>query len=151
ESAIYQLRWDDSGEYIKDPQRFRGFFEGEGNRTDIPNQFFDHVIPREPLSVIKVVGSIMRFSIGFQARRGRRRQQVQLSYRDIQRWARLADTHTLADAIRHAEQSHYIIRLQDGIFDSNAGRTSRPAVFAIRWADSSPFQLTGSKTTAAQI
>ena len=42
----------------KDPTKFRGFFAGEGNRTYIPNQFFDVVIPNETLAVTKVVGSI---------------------------------------------------------------------------------------------
>jgi hypothetical protein len=148
ENAHYQLRWDSRSEYIKDPTDFRGFFEGEGNRTDIPNQFFDCVIPNEPLSIIKVVGSIIRFSIGFQARRGRRRQQVQLSYRDIERYARIRDTHTLAAAIRYAEQSRYIMRIQEGIFDPNGGENSRAAVYTLRWADSSPYFPTGSKSPA---
>ena len=151
ETASYQLRWDDRPEYIKDPEEFRGFFEGEGNRTDIPNQFFDHVIPTEPLSVIKGVGSIIRFSIGFQARRGRRRQQVSLSYSDIQRYTHLADRHTLADALRRAEARNYIYRLDEGYFDRDAGRLSRPGKFTLRWADTLPLFLTGSKTTPAEI
>src|ERR1035437_8711857 len=53
-SALYQLRWDASPEYRKKIGEFAGFFEGEGNRTDIPNQFFDAIIPNDPLSVIKV-------------------------------------------------------------------------------------------------
>jgi hypothetical protein len=149
ESAFYQLRWDSRPEYIKDPALFRGFFEGEANRTDIPNQFFDHVIRNEPLSVSKVVGSIIRFSIGFQTRRGRRRQQARLSYADIERYARLSDRHTLAGAIRHAEEHRYILCLEEGIFDPNGGHQSRPALYALRWADSSPFFPTGSKTTPA--
>jgi hypothetical protein len=142
ESAHYQLRWDDGADYVKDPERFDGFFGGEGNRTDIPNQFFDHLIPNEPLSVTKVVGSIIRFSIGFQAKHGRRRQQVSLSYRDIERYARMNDTHTLAEAIRTAEAKHYILKLQDGVFDPDGGKESRPALFTLRWADThqaSPF------------
>src|SRR5205085_9505720 len=65
-SGLYELQWDEHGEYVKDTKHFRGFFAGEGNRTYIPNQFFDHLIPSESLAVVKVVGSIMRFSIGFQ-------------------------------------------------------------------------------------
>lgn len=87
QSALYALNW--SGEaYTTRPAEFRGFFEGEGNRTDIPNEFFDVVIPNEPLSVIKVVGSIIRHSIGFQTKHGRRRQQVALSFQHIQNYAR---------------------------------------------------------------
>jgi hypothetical protein len=150
ESASYQLRWDHRPEYIKDPKQFRGFFEGEGNRTDIPNQFFDQVVPTEPLSVIKVVASVIRFSIGFQARHGGRRQEVRLSYSDIQRYTHLRDRHTLADALRRAEDRHYICRIEQGYFDPNAGRESRPGRFTLRWADASPF-LTGLKTPPAQI
>jgi len=65
-SGVYELKWDERSEYIKDPSQFRGFFSGEGNRTYIPNEFFDVVIPSEPLAVLKVVGSIIRLSIGFQ-------------------------------------------------------------------------------------
>ncbi len=61
-TALYELKWVRGREYVKDPARFQGFFEGEGNRTDIPNQFFDLLIPIEPLSVIKVVGAIMILS-----------------------------------------------------------------------------------------
>ena len=150
ESASYQLRWDSRPEYLKDPKAFRGFFEGQGNRTDIPNQFFDHVVPNEPLSVIKVVASVIRFSIGFQARHGGRRQEVRLSYSDIQRYTHLRDRHTLADALRHAEDRHYIFRIEQGYFDPNAGRESRPGRFTLRWADASPF-LTGSKAPPAQF
>jgi hypothetical protein len=149
-SAYYQLRWDSRPEYIKDPQAFRGFFEGAGNRTDIPNQFFDHVVPTEPLSVIKVVASVIRFSIGFQARHGGRRQEVRLSYSDIQRYTHLRDRHTLADALRRAEDCHYIYRIEQGYFDPNAGRASRPGRFTLRWADASPY-LTGMKTPPAPV
>jgi hypothetical protein len=120
-SALYQLRWDARDEYIKDPECFRGFFEGEGNRTDIPNQFFDIVIPTEPLSVIKVVGSVIRFSIGFQARHGRRRQQAALSYADLHRYAHIRDPHSLSQALSHAIEANYIVRLEKGVFDRNAG------------------------------
>jgi hypothetical protein len=149
ESAYYQLRWDSRPDYIKDPKEFRGFFEGEGNRTDIPNQFFDYVVPTEPLSVIKVVASITRFSIGFQARHGGRRQEVHLSYSDIQRYTHLRDRHTLADALRRAEDRHYIYRIEQGYFDPNAGRESRPGRFTLRWADTSPF-ITGLKNPPAK-
>ena len=54
QSAIYRLRWHDTPDYHKNPGSFRGFFEREGNRTDIPNQYFDVLLPSEPLSVIKV-------------------------------------------------------------------------------------------------
>jgi hypothetical protein len=49
--------------------------------SDIPSEaeHFDRLIPLENHAVIKVVGSIIRYSIGFQAKHGRRRQQATLA------------------------------------------------------------------------
>src|SRR6266496_771487 len=145
-TALYQLRWDGGSEYVKDPERFSGFFEGEGNRTDIPNEFFDWVIPREPLSVIKVVGSIIRFSIGFQAQHGRRRQQVALSYTDIQNYARIRNRNDLSQAVQRAIDANYIRCVEAGVFDPHAGILSKAATYAVKWADSPAGFLTGQKS-----
>jgi hypothetical protein len=134
QSARYQLRWDASPEYRKKPEDFRGFFEGQGNRTDIPNEFFDVIVPNEPLSVIKAVGAVIRFSIGFQAKRGGRRQQVALSYREIERYARIGSPVDLSKALRTAQAKNYLVRLEPGVF-SYRGDERRPAIYALRWAD----------------
>ena len=44
-SALYELRWDERDAYITDREQFQGFFGGEGNRTPIPNDFFDVLVP----------------------------------------------------------------------------------------------------------
>ena len=147
---MYELNWDDRGEYIRDPTRFEGFFAGEGNRTYIPNQFFDHVVRSETLAVIKVVGSVIRFSIGFQNKWGHRRQQIALSYLHIQRYAHLRDRKTLAAAIRHGLASHYLQRVEAGYFDPNGGRQSRTAVYALRWLDSAADGDIGRKSPPAK-
>jgi hypothetical protein len=134
QSALYRLCWHDSAGYQKDPAAFRGFFEREGNRTDIPNQFFDHIVPNEPLSVIKVVGSIIRSSIGFAARRGARRQWASLSYTQIQNFTRLASRKELSTALRTALARRYIVRLEAGRFTHEKAE-QRSAVYALRWAD----------------
>ena len=123
--AKYTLRWDTGSEYVKNPKRFKGFFAGEGNRTYIPNQFFDCVIPKETLSVIKVVSSIIRFSIGFQNKYGFRRQHASLSYQHIQNYAKIGDRTTLSHAIRAAVETGYVVRVEDGYFDRNAGKDSK--------------------------
>jgi len=145
-TALYQLRWSSGAEYVKDAERFNGFFEGEGNRTDIPNEFFDWVIPHEPLSVIKVVGSIIRFSIGFQAQHGRRRQQVALSYTDIQNYARIRNRNDLSQALQRALAANYIRCLEAGVFDPHAGTLSKAATYAVKWVDSPAVILTGQKS-----
>jgi hypothetical protein len=134
QSAVYRLRWDPTPEYRKRPTEFRGFFEGPGNRTDIPNQFLDLIVPNEPLSVVKTVGAVIRFSIGFQAKRGTRRQQVALSYRDIERYARIGSPADLSKALRIALEKNYLVRLETGVF-SHRRDLRRPAIYALRWAD----------------
>lgn len=145
ESSVFELKWHD-GEYTADPARFQGFFEGVGNRTHIPNQFFTRLLPQEPLCVVKVVGSIIRFSIGFEVKRGFRRQQVALSYTAIQRYCRIGSRQDLARALQHALASNFIQQVEAGCFDPNAGRTSKAATYGLRWAtDAGAAQSSGSK------
>ena len=141
QSALYSLRWSPRP-YTRAPSDFHGFFEGDGNRTDIPNEFFDVVIPNEILSVIKVVGSVIRHSIGFQAKHGRRRQQVPLSYQHIQNYARISSRRNLSQALCIAQDKHFIIRVEEGVF-SHLYVQQKPAVYALCWAD---FAITPKKT-----
>jgi len=129
-----ELKWDD-GQYNMDPQSFRGFQEGPGHRTYVPNQFFNQLLPAQPLSVLKVVGAVMRFSIGFEARRGFRRQQATLSYSAIQRYTRIVSRQDMASALKHALASNFIERVEVGRFDREAGRESVAATYRLRWAD----------------
>ena len=143
QSALYALNWS-TATYTTSPKEFTGFFEGEGNRTDIPNEFFDVVVPNEPLSVIKVVGSIIRHSIGFQTKHGRRRQQVALSFQHIQNYARIGSRSDLAKAVRTALEKNYIVRVEDGVF-SHRFDERRSATYALRWSDN----LIGQKIAPA--
>jgi hypothetical protein len=149
-SSVFELKWHD-GEYSTDPASFRGFFEGAGNRTYIPNQFFTRLLPNEPLSVLKVVGSVIRFSIGFEVKRGFRRQQAALSYTDIQRYSGIVNPTHLASALKHALAANYIARIEAGRFDPNAGRASKAAVYGLKWAtDAIESAETGSRRIAAE-
>lgn len=146
ESSVFELKWHD-GEYSTDPASFQGFFEGLGNRTYIPNQFFTRLLPNEPLCVVKVVGSIIRFSIGFEVKRGFRRQQAALSYANIQRYSKIGSRQDLASALKHALASNFVQQLEPGHFDPNAGRTSKAAVYGLKWAtDARDSEGTGSKS-----
>jgi hypothetical protein len=149
-SGLYALKWDERGEYIKDPTQFRGFFAGEGNRTYIPNQFFDVLLPGESLAVQKVVGSVIRLSIGFQNKWGHRRRNVALSYQHIQNYSRLKDRTSLGAAIKHAIQSNYIQRVEEGFFDPDAGKLSKAAVYAVKWLNGAADETIGRKSLPAQ-
>jgi len=150
-SGLYELKWDERGDYIKDPGQFRGFFAGEGNRTYIPNQFFDELLPSESIGVLKVVGSVIRFSIGFQNKWGHRRRNVALSYQHIQNYSHLRDRKTLSAALQHALASNYLERVEEGYFDPDGGRLSKAAVYALKWLYSAAVFPNGQKSLPAGI
>lgn len=135
-SAVYELCWDESGDYITDPKKFKGFYAPEGNRTNVPNDFFDIVIQREKLSVAKVVGAIIRDTIGWTFRAGHRRQQVQISYTTIQQRTGIKDRGILAGALQEAIEANYILRMQHGRFGPEAARERSAAVYGVRWLES---------------
>jgi len=150
-SGLYELKWDERPAYVKDPREFRGFFAGEGNRTYIPNQFFDDVIPHQPLAVVKVVGSVIRFSIGFQNKWGHRRRNASLSYQHIQNYSHIRDRKTLSTSIHHAIKSNYIERIEEGFFDPDAGKLSKAAVYAVKWLNESANPRNGRKNPPGKI
>lgn len=134
-SALYSLRWDERESYITDPDEFDGFFAGNGNLTHIPNDFFDHTIPTEPLALVKVVGVIIRNTIGFQTKYGFRRQQVELSFSDIMRKAGIASRSTVNIALKEAVEKNHICKVSEGYFDPRAGAESAAATYGIKWID----------------
>jgi hypothetical protein len=150
-SARYELDWDERPEYIKDPKRFHGFFAGDGNRTYIPNQFFDHVVVREASAVVKVVGSVIRFSIGFVNKWGHRRLHVPLSYTDIQRYSKLRNRESLCEALHAALAANYLERVEAGYFDPKGGMQSRTAIYAVKWRSKATNDPIGMKNVPAKI
>lgn len=141
-SALYELRWDERESYVTDPDRFDGFYAGNGNLTYIPNEFFDYTIPSEPLAVVRVVGAIIRHTIGFQTRYGMRRQQIAMSYGELQRRTRLTPR-SVSLALQQALEGNHIVRIQEGFFDTNAGLQSKAAVYGIRWIDRQMLDISG--------
>ena len=129
-SSLFELRWDDSGDYKTDLHEFQGFFSGNGNLTYIPNAFFDHTVRNEPLALVRVVGAVIRHSIGFQTRFGFRRQEVSLSFDDLLRITRLGSRSTLNIALKEAEAAAHIVRLEAGSFGNGAQSKGK---YAIRW------------------
>jgi hypothetical protein len=135
--ARYELRWDDRGEYLTDPNAFQGFYAGNGNLTYIPNAFFDHTLKTEPLAVIRVVGAILRNTIGWQTHYGLRRQRIAMSFTELQRRTQLS-RQALNEALQQAIAHQHLLRLEAGYFDPEAGRTSRAATYGLKWRDSGP-------------
>ena len=138
-TAVYALKWDAAPHYARTIEDFRGFYEGAGHRTDIPNQFFDYIIRTETVSVINVVGAVIRYSIGFVAKHGQRRQHATLAYSQILKVSGLSSRRTLAAAIREAIAKRYIVCLDAGKFSVNVSER-RSATYAVCWSDG--FHLT---------
>ena len=145
--ALYELNWDDRGEYLTDPDHFNGFFAGNGNLTYIPNDFFDHTIPTETLALVRVVGAIVRHTIGFQTHFGFRRQKVAMSVTEIQKKTGIKGRQHIVQALQEGQERNHIVRLEAGFFDPNAGKESHAAVYGIRWKEAGETLLTSRQTT----
>ena len=148
QSGIYEVCWDPEGGYTDSPEEFRGFYYPEAAllpvrehdgvvrrpkaaRKNIPNAFFDYLLPRERLSVIRVVGALLFYSIEW-GPGGERKVPVSLSITDLSRLTRMSRQH-VHQAVQEARVRGYIVPLDGGCFDPAAGQASRTATYAIRW------------------
>lgn len=148
QSGVYELCWDKDGPYTDDPGKFRGFYYPEATvveeirdgvrshrpksaRKNIPNAFFDYLLPQEPLSVIRTVGTLMFYSIEW-GPAGERQVNVAKSISSLSSLARMS-RHHVHRAIVEARRQGYIVQVDGGCFDPAAARKSKPATYAIRW------------------
>ena len=150
QGATFALRWDPSDKHAHAPETFGGFYypdavvveEQDGvkvirrpkaARKNIPNAFFDYLLPRERLAVIRVVSALLFRSIQW-GPGGERRVPVNCSITELSRLTRLSRRHVHA-AVVEACQRGYLERVDSGFFDPAAGQTSRTATYAIRWVN----------------
>lgn len=153
QSGIYEICWDRDGDYTDDPEQFRGFIYREAvitpaepggrevrrataARKNIPNAFFDYLLPRERLSVIRVVGALLYYSVQW-GPAGERKVPVRKSVAELGRLARLSERHVVK-ALQEAQAQGYIVTTEPGRFDPHGGRHSRSATYAIRWTRDPP-------------
>ena len=151
QSAIYELCWDAAGHYTDNWAEFRGFYYPEAAllpvreggavvqrpkaaRKNIPNAFFDVLLPREPLSLIRVVGALLFYSIQW-GPGGERREPVSRSITELSRLTRLSRQH-VHEAVMEARRRGYIEQVDAGCFDPAAGQASQAATYGIRWTTS---------------
>jgi len=131
--GLYQLKWDSRPEYITDPKHFQGFFDGDGNFTYIPNQYFDEIVPSENFSLTKTVGVIARYSIGYKSQRGTRRRFTRASLSFIKDRANINRT-TVADILRAGVEKNYLIRFSEGVYGYDKA-TQVAATYGLKWLD----------------
>jgi len=144
-SAQYELHWSTAATYLKSSADFDGFFAGEGCRSPVPNSFFDELVPNESLAVIKVVGTVLRHTVGYQAQFGGRRSSAPLAFAYIAQYAQLSTGRVLAGAVREALDSGYIERVCDGSFAPNTD-DRQAARYQVRWLSEAKNSDIGSKT-----
>ncbi len=134
-SGVYELCWSDEDRYVRKISEFRGFFSGNGNLTYIPNKFFDYTLREEPLSVVKVVGAIIRHTIGFQSKFGFRRQQVEVSFSHLARLTGISSTRILFEAVQVALEKNHIVKVREGAFVPGRASESSASIYSIKWQD----------------
>lgn len=145
-SARYELHWDQNTKFARDRDTFRGFFAGEGHRTPIPNTFFDSIMRTEPLAVIKVVGAVLRHTVGYQNQFGGRRSEASLSFSYLQQYAGIRSRPALSRALEHALRTGYIRRVEAGVVAPSSAHR-KPAVYAVKWLAQAVNDAGGSKRT----
>jgi hypothetical protein len=149
QSGRYELRWDDRGPYTHRPDEFQGFSLAEAvveshepgsrgpcarvTRRNIPNAFFDYLLPREPLSVIRVVGALLFYSIRW-GKGGERKVPVSCSVSHLSKLMRMSRSHVHA-ALWQAIERGYVELHRAGAFDPQAGAASEAATYRIRWVE----------------
>ena len=151
QSGVYEILWDNEGRYTDNPADFKGFYfpeaavidELDGSRLvarpkaarkNIPNTFFDYLLPRERLSVIRTVGALLFYSIQW-GPGGERKVPVTKSITELSRLTKLSRQHT-HEAVMEACERGYIEQTDAGCFDPAAGTNSRSATYAIHWTSS---------------
>ena len=142
----YAIKWDILNSYTVNRDSFLGFFGGEGHRTQIPNSFFDFVVPNEPRSVVQVVGMVLRHTVGYANQFGvGRRSSVPLSISYLQELTGISDRKTIVAAINTAIKKKYIVRVSDGVASGSLA-DRRTAVYAPFWLKKSQNQKGSLKT-----
>ncbi len=143
--GTYVIAWNTDAPYTDRPTEFSGFYYPEAAvvteqhpdgvrhrpkaaRKNIPNAFFDVLIPQERLSVIRVVGALLFYSIKW-GPGGERKVPVQLSISQLSRLTHLSRQH-VHEALREAQARGYIQTVSQGRFDAHAGEA---ATYAIHW------------------
>ncbi len=148
-TGLLEIKWDEKGRYTTDLKEFKGFFAGEGNRTYIPNEFFDVTVKLELLRISKVVGTIIRNSIGYANKYGHRRKHVQLSISEIAYYSKLCNE-KVNEAIKEAVKKSYICVVEKGFIDFSNSSNSRKSIYCLNWCDNTTYSNNGAKKQASQ-
>ena len=139
-SAAFELRWDESS-YTDELTSFQGFYlqpsytdeagQNRIGRKNIPNIFFDYLIREENRALIRVVGTLLWYSIDW-GKGGERRTTVRKSLRDLVELTQLAKG-SVVRALDEAIEKGYIERVEPGVFDLAGNQQGSITVYGINW------------------
>ncbi len=142
-ARTFRLAWDlPAASYTKNLDYFHGFFAGEGNRTAIPKDFFTKVVPFENHACNKIVGAVLRHTVGFQNQFGGRVEEAPLSFEFIKQFTNIRSDSTINDALKHSIERKYIERTKSGTFSFDPAMRS-PSFYTVYW-------LKGTKSVVPQ-
>lgn len=139
-SAAFELRWAEK-QYTDSPALFQGFFlqpsyiddagQTRIGRKNIPNIFFDYLVKNENRALIRVVGTLLWYSIDW-GKGGERRTTVRRSLRDLVRLTQLAKG-SVVRALDEAVEKGFIERVEPGVFDLAGNKHGVVTVYGIHW------------------
>ena len=139
-SAAFELLWDEVS-YTDDLNTFQGFYlqpsytdaggQNRIGRKNIPNIFFDYLIREENRALIRVVGTLLWYSIDW-GKGGERRTTVRKSLRDLVELTQLAKG-SVVRALDEAIEKGYIERVEPGVFDLAGNQQGSITVYGIKW------------------
>ncbi len=148
QSAQYKLCWSRGTKYHTELELFDGFHSGDGHCSPVPLAFFTFIVPNEPLADIRFVGTVLRHTVGFANKYGRRRPKAPLSFDTIKQYANYADRQQAVKAARRCISKGYVCRIEQGAFDPD-GTVRKPSTYAPKWLEKANNTIDGSKKTPA--
>ena len=157
-SAAYEVRWDDQ-RYTDSSEEFQGFYlrphyidssgQDRTGRKNIPNIFFDHVIKNENRRVIRLVGTLLWYSIDW-GKGGERRTTVRRSIRDLVELTQLTRAN-VSRALDEAIENGYIERVEPGVFDLAGNHQGSITVYGVRWTKNYTYTHDGTPLEVAPL
>lgn len=149
-SAAYEICWDET-RYTDTAEEFRGFYiaptyldsdnQTRLARKNIPNVFFDYLVRNENRGVIRVVGTLLWYSIDW-GKGGERRKPVKKSLRDLVELTQL-DKSSVVRALDEATEKGYIERVEPGVFDRTGKKLGSVTVYGIHWTNEYTYTYEG--------
>ena len=117
------------------PKPYAGFRRPTANYVRCPNQYLDLCVPHCSLHVARLVGYMIRETIGWTGRNGQpRREKVSVSYNELVKHARVSRA-KLRGALDEANDLCFI-RCVTPPRRQTAGVSARSGVYVLRWDES---------------